>query len=231
MGNQNDYIERQDRFYEQYFKNFGLERGVSAKETKVKHISTNRWKAEQVKEFNDKLKEKAEDIKDDIEDLNLDKQTVVLKIKQAQKKYQSIVDAYDKSTNRLMVIQNEIKTNTIINDKLKKDIIELEEGIQKNNLLLLSQESTIRSNKQILKQQSQKKQALKDDMDDMAEQVAELRQRMDNLYDEYSEQYDYIDKVDYVSRRLAEEYPDYYMELITDFESQAYIPEYEDLER
>lgn len=50
MGNQKDYIARQDRFYEQYFKQFGLERGESAKETHSKHIEQNRWKAEQVKQ-------------------------------------------------------------------------------------------------------------------------------------------------------------------------------------
>jgi len=50
MGNQKDYIARQDRFYEQYFKQYGLERGVSAKETHSKHINQNRWKAEQAKQ-------------------------------------------------------------------------------------------------------------------------------------------------------------------------------------
>ncbi len=49
MGNQKDYIARQDRFYNQYFSKFGLARGVSAKETHSKHIASNRWKAEQAK--------------------------------------------------------------------------------------------------------------------------------------------------------------------------------------
>lgn len=231
MGNQKEYIAKQDRFYNQYFKGYGLDRGVSAKETHAKHINTNRWKAEQTKELNDKLQEKSEDLRDDIEDLNLDQQAIVLKIKQSQKKYQSIVDVCAKYTDRLTEIQNEINADTIICENLKKDITKQEEVIKKNNLLLLSQESTILTNKKMLKQQSQKKQALKDDMDDIAGQVAELRQRMDYLYDEYSGQYDYIDKVDYVSRRLEEEYPDYYMELITDFESYTYISEYGDIER
>lgn len=231
MGNQNDYIERQDRFYDQYFKGFGLERGVSVKETKAKHISTNRWKAEQAKELNNKLQEKSEDLKDDIEDLNLDQQAIVLKIKKEQKKYQSIVDVCAKYTDRLTGIQNEINADTIVSENLKKDITKQEEVIKKNNLLLLSQESTILTNKKILKQQSQKRQALKDDMDDMTEQMAELGQRMTDLYDEYSGQYEYIDKVDYISRRLEEEYSDYYLELIADFEAQTYIPEYGDIER
>lgn len=50
MGNQKEYIARQDRFYEQYFKQYGLERGTSAKETHSKHIDQNRWKAEQAKQ-------------------------------------------------------------------------------------------------------------------------------------------------------------------------------------
>lgn len=50
MGNQKDYIARQDRFYDQYFSKFGLDRGVSAKETHSKHIDQNRWKVEQAKQ-------------------------------------------------------------------------------------------------------------------------------------------------------------------------------------
>lgn len=49
MGNQKDYIARQDRFYEQWFSKFGLERGVSAKESQREHLDTIRYKAEQTK--------------------------------------------------------------------------------------------------------------------------------------------------------------------------------------
>lgn len=34
MGNRQEYISKQDRFYEEFFKNHGLERGQSAKEKK-----------------------------------------------------------------------------------------------------------------------------------------------------------------------------------------------------
>lgn len=51
MGNQKDYVSRQDRFYEQYFSKFNLQRGVSAKETKSKHVENNRWKAEQAEKM------------------------------------------------------------------------------------------------------------------------------------------------------------------------------------
>lgn len=50
MGNRQNYIAKQDRFYEEFFKGYGLERGQSAKETSRKHIEHNRYKAQKAKE-------------------------------------------------------------------------------------------------------------------------------------------------------------------------------------
>lgn len=91
--------------------------------------------------------------------------------------------------------------------------------------------STIESNKEILKKQELKRQSIKDNVDDLNNQEAEINQRMNILYNKYSEQYEDIDKIDYIAKRLESEFPDYFKELLTDFESQQYMLEYEDIER
>ncbi len=50
MGNRQEYIAKQDRFFDEYFKNYGLMRGQSVKETSRKHINHNRFKAQKAKE-------------------------------------------------------------------------------------------------------------------------------------------------------------------------------------
>lgn len=50
MGNRQEYIAKQDRFFDEYFKNYGLIRGQSVKETSRKHINHNRFKAQKAKE-------------------------------------------------------------------------------------------------------------------------------------------------------------------------------------
>lgn len=84
--------------------------------------------------------------------------------------------------------------------------------------------------KRHIETQKHKERVLKNQIDNMTEQAENLRQRMDSLYNEYSEQYDEIDKVDYIFKRLESEYPDYCKELITDFQNQSYILEYEGIE-
>lgn len=50
MGNRQEYVAKQDRFYEEFFKNYGLERGQSVKETSREHIEHNRFKAQKARE-------------------------------------------------------------------------------------------------------------------------------------------------------------------------------------
>lgn len=47
LGGRQEFIARQDRFHDSYFKRFGLARGESAKETDREHIEQNRYKAQQ----------------------------------------------------------------------------------------------------------------------------------------------------------------------------------------
>ena len=44
MGNQAAYVERQDKFHEEFFKNYGLERGVSKGITHDKHVDHREFK-------------------------------------------------------------------------------------------------------------------------------------------------------------------------------------------
>lgn len=118
-----------------------------------------------------------------------------------------------------------------LNEELSIEIARQKETIQKNNSMLRSQDSTIETNKKILKQQGQKKQSLKDDIDDMTEQTAELNQRMDILYSEYLKDYKSVDEAFYIFNRLRNEYPDYTKEIIADFETQSFAHEYDDIER
>ena len=50
MRNRQEYIAKQDRFFDDYFKNYDLIRGQSAKETSGKHINNNRFKAQKAGE-------------------------------------------------------------------------------------------------------------------------------------------------------------------------------------
>lgn len=84
--------------------------------------------------------------------------------------------------------------------------------------------------KKHIETQKHKERVLKNQIDNMTEQAENLRQRMDSLYNEYSCQYNEIDKVDYIFKRLESEYPDYCKELITGFQNQSYILEYEGIE-
>lgn len=180
MGNQKDYIARQDRFYDGYFKIFGLERGISAKETNAKHISTNRWKAEQAKEL-------INDLKYDIEDLDDDKKIVDLQIKQEQIKLQSVRDKTDKATSNLISISSKLSQESNKYSTQKKANEELDVNIQNNNSMLRSQQSTIDTNKEILKKQELKKQALKDDVNVLVKQISVLqnqKQEINNWFDD-----------------------------------------------
>lgn len=50
MGNRQEYIAKQDRFFNEYFKEYGLLRGQSVKETARNHIEHNRFKVQEAKE-------------------------------------------------------------------------------------------------------------------------------------------------------------------------------------
>lgn len=50
MGNRQEYVAKQDRFFEEYFKEYGLSRGQSVKETAREHIEHNRFKAQKARE-------------------------------------------------------------------------------------------------------------------------------------------------------------------------------------
>lgn len=117
-----------------------------------------------------------------------------------------------------------------LNEELSLEIARQKEAIQKNNSMLRSQDSTIESNKKILKQQGQKKQLLKNDIDDMTGLATEINQRMDILYNEYSNDYRSVDEANYILSKLKEEYPDYAQELIDNFEKQLHMLECEDIE-
>ena len=49
LGNQQDYIKRQDRFHKEFFSKYGLDRGESKQETNREHIEQNRYKVDQAK--------------------------------------------------------------------------------------------------------------------------------------------------------------------------------------
>lgn len=50
LGNQQDYIKRQDRFHREFFSKYGLARGDSKQDTNREHIEQNRYKANQAKQ-------------------------------------------------------------------------------------------------------------------------------------------------------------------------------------
>lgn len=176
MGNQKDYIERQDRFYDEYFKSFGLERGISAKETKAKHISTNRWKADQTKEI-------INDFKYEIEELKDDKKIMTLQIKQEQKRLQSVKEQTDKATSNFMAIDSILSKITDEYSKKKQLNDELDINIKKSNMLLRSQQSTIETNKEMLKKQEFKIQSLKQNLDFLVQQINILKNQKKEIND------------------------------------------------
>ncbi len=157
--------------------------------------------------------------------------TIEYKVQQEQSKLQTVKDKTDKATSNLIAIGSKLDKITNEYSVKKQANNELGINIQKNNMLLRSQMSTIESNKEILKKQELKRQSIKDNVDDLNNQEAEINQRMNILYNKYSEQYEDIDKIDYIAKRLESEFPDYFKELLTDFESQQYMLEYEDIER
>lgn len=176
MGNQKDYIARQDRFYDEYFKGFGLDRGLSAKETKAEHISANRWKAEQVE-----LKaEQAES-----------------KTKQEKNKLRAIQDREDKVTTNLIAIESELnkqketisKQNETIQDN-SSVISEQNKMIQNNNMMVRSQNSTIDTNKKTIQKQESKKQTLKDDVEDLLKQINVLQNQKQEINDWFDDNED-----------------------------------------
>lgn len=157
--------------------------------------------------------------------------TIEYKVSQEQKKLQSVKEQIDKKTSSLISIDSKVSQKRKEYNSLIDGITIQREAIQKNDSMLRSQVSTIQSNDKILKRQTQLKQSLKNDVDDLNNQEAELNQRMEILYSEYSEDYEKIDIVDYISQRLKKEYPDYFKELLADFRSQSYVHEYDSIER
>lgn len=188
MGNQKDYIARQDRFYELVFSRFGLERGVSKKESQREHLDTIRFKT---KMEQDELKiiqnERINAIADkeiinfDIADLKQQIKILQSKVKQHTTEADKIKQQTQSEIDNLMQIK---ATATELQNFLSCDNYLQEVAKKVNNSLLRNGEipDTLKN-----KHVQYWEQELKPVFDDMQSVINEVDSRLHIEYDSIDE--------------------------------------------
>ncbi|MBQ8134980.1 MAG: plasmid recombination protein [Clostridia bacterium] len=145
MGNKKQYIERQDRFYENFFKRYGLNRGKSVKETHRKHIEASRYKAEKARgDYIESIKN-TNNQKAITQDLMIEDSELQSKINNAKNTYDEIILESEKALNDFEETLNEIDLANTRKDKIIKKIKSLEELYDnlKNYLIQLANNSPL----------------------------------------------------------------------------------------
>lgn len=117
MGNKKDYVQRQDRFYEKFFKKYGLERGISKELTNAEHVASQRHRAEQLQKDIKQATSQLAEIKDKMEDVLRDKDVARFMLDQAIRDCDA--DAINKYTEELQEVENAQKAYTNFLDMLE----------------------------------------------------------------------------------------------------------------
>ncbi len=121
MGNRQEYIAKQDRFFDEYFKGYGLVRGQSVKETSRKHIDHNRFKAQTAKE--------------EFKSTNIQKDELEGKIKTLEEVYQVLQDELLEMANSSELYEELLKKSIFKGDyknieEFQQRIMDAEEAAQ-----------------------------------------------------------------------------------------------------
>lgn len=151
MGNRQEYIAKQDRFFEQYFMGYGLQRGQSVKETSRKHIEHNRYKAEKAREEFMKTIEKTNEQKGINQNLIIQQAELQRHIKEEEKRQKDLLselsNAHEIYEETLSHINNQKRDKKRIEEEIKT----LEDVFQQLQTELLEMANSSEMYKELLK--------------------------------------------------------------------------------
>lgn len=171
LGTQVDFIKRQDRFYDNYFSKYGLDRGISKEQTKKEHIEQNRFKAAQAeKDYIDfcRLANKQKGIYQDMLIRSAD-------MSENLQKVQNEVNKLIGYTKAKKAILSEIEALKGIREDMVNELIEV------TNYSDMARELMHRS---IMSGRYDDAEYFKDRLQD-SEEAQSILNHMDNLYQEY----------------------------------------------
>lgn len=151
MGNRQEYIAKQDRFFEQYFMKYGLQRGQSVKKTSRKHIDHNRYKAEKAREEFMKTIEKTNEQKGINQDLIIQQAELQRQIKEEEERQKDLLselsNAHEIFEETLSHINNQKRDKKRIEEEIKT----LEDVFQQLQVELLEMANSSEMYKELLK--------------------------------------------------------------------------------
>lgn len=189
MGNRQEYVAKQDRFYEEFFKNYGLERGQSVKETSREHIEHNRFKAQKAREEYLKNAKKTNEQKGVNQELIIQQAELESQIKEGEQRQKELLSESSKA------LESYEETLTHINQhkEQKKRLEGQIEGLEEIYLQLQDELLQIANDSEISKELL-KRSIFENDYDNIEEfkqrvmesdEANEIWENMKDFYDDF----------------------------------------------
>ncbi len=151
MGNRQEYIAKQDRFFEQYFAVYGLQRGQSVKETSRKHIDHNRYKAEKAREEFMKTIEKTNEQKGINQNLIIQQAELQSQIKEEEEREKDLLSELSKARKTFEETLAHINNQTRDKKRIEEQIKALEDVFQQLQQELLEMANNSEMYRELLK--------------------------------------------------------------------------------
>lgn len=151
MGNRQEYIAKQDRFFEQFFMKYGLKRGQSVKETSRTHIDHNRYKAEKAREDFMKTLEKTNEQKGINQDLIIQQAELQNQIKEEEERQKDLLSALYNARETFEETLNDINNQKRDKKRIEEEIRTLEDVFQQLQEELLEMANNSEMYRELLK--------------------------------------------------------------------------------
>lgn len=198
MGNRNEYVAKQDRFFDEFFKNYGLERGQSVKETSREHINHNRYKSEKAKQDYIETSKKTNEQKGINQDLIIKNAELQSQIKEKEQQQKELLFESSK------VLESYQETlEGINNHKKEKERLEGQIETLEDVYLHLQDELLQMANDSEMYRELLKRSIFEGDYDNAeafkqkiieAEEAAEIWDYMQDCYLDFTEPYEAVEE-------------------------------------
>lgn len=198
MGNQKDYVARQDRFHKEYFQKFGLKRGVSAKETQRTHVDTNRWKSEQAEKMAANQTKLLSDTMQEQTLVQLENNKIKKendKIKQDTLKKQ---DELNKLNRQIENLKNIIQQNSNEIDKQKQQLIKTDNQLKEKIYNLNGYNELLQNKTNLIKKSGA-------DLQNITQDITKQQKELESLKSDIQ----YIQECTELRQYLEENEPDF----------------------
>ena len=168
LGNQQDYIKRQDRFHKEFFSKYGLARGNSKQETNRDHIETNRYKVNQAKQALLKAQKDTQAQKEIAQD-------VIIETSGALEELHELQNTIERSKSTKRALESQIDDLRGIQEQIKQQLVDMSK--QSTLYYDLLQEHILNGDYGFLEDTQSK-------IND-AKEAQEILAHMENAYQEY----------------------------------------------